>query len=133
MVNAIKKGVKGFFLNRGYQLDRLHPARLSVSIARRLGYSLAPLNPEFPLDPPILGQDLAVLSDPQFRHSVQMVREHTLLDVARLANLWNLARQTGPGSLLEIGTFRGGGALHISNLALTGGCSSLTPSRVSAA
>ncbi len=94
-------------------MDRLHPARLSVSIARKFGYALYPLHPKFPVDPPIIGRDLLILSDPEFQRSVRMVREHTLLDVARLANLWNLARQTGPGTMLEVGTFRGGGALHL--------------------
>ena len=111
----MKKRIKQFFLDRGYQIDRLHPARLSMAMARKFGYTLTPLNPKFPLDPPINGQDLLVLSDPDFRRSIQVVREHTLLDVARLANLWNLARRTGPGTLLEVGTFRGGGALHLSN------------------
>jgi len=115
MLSALKKKVKKFFLNRGVQVDRLHPARLSVSIARKFGYALYPLHPKFPVDPPIIGRDLLILSDPEFQRSVRMVREHTLLDVARLANLWNLARQTGPGTMLEVGTFRGGGALHIAN------------------
>lgn len=111
----IKETIKRFFLNRGWQIDRLHPARMSVRMARWLGYGLYPLNAAFPLDPPINGRDLAVLGDSEFQRSVRMVREHTLLDAARLANLWNLARQTGPGSLLEVGAFRGGGALHIAN------------------
>lgn len=115
MVNALKNKVKRFFLNRGWQVDRLHPARLSVAVARKFGYALYPIHPDFPVDPPIIGRDLVVLSDPEFRKSVRAVREHTLLDVARLANVWSLARQTGPGTMLEVGTFRGGGALHLAN------------------
>lgn len=111
----IKDTLKRFFLNRGWRVDQLHPARLSVRLARKLGYGLYRIAPAFPVDPPIHGQDLVVLGDPAFQESVRMVREHTLLDVARLANLWNLARQTGPGTMIEAGTFRGGGALHLAN------------------
>lgn len=111
----MKRRIKEFFLNRGIQIDRMHPARLAREVARKFGYALTPLDPQFPVDPPIIGQDLRVLSDPDFRRSIEMVRGHTLLDVARLANLWNLARRTGPGAMLEVGTFRGGGALHLSN------------------
>jgi O-methyltransferase len=111
----LKENIKRFFLSRGWQIDQLHPARFSVRLARKLGYGLYPIAPAFPVDPPINGQDLVVLGDPDFQNSVRMVREHTLLDVARLANLWNLARQTGPGTILEAGTFRGGGALHLAN------------------
>ncbi len=114
-MKRLKRTIKQLLLKRGVQIDRLHPARWSVSLARRFGYGLYPLDAEFPLDPPINGKDLLILRDPDFRRSIEMVRQHTLLDVARLANLWNLARRTGPGSLLEVGTFRGGGALHISN------------------
>jgi O-methyltransferase len=114
----VKESIKRFFLNRGWQIDQLHPARFSVRLARKLGYGLYPLDPAFPVEPPIKGEDLEVLGDPEFQRSVRMVREHTLLDVARLANLWNLARQTGPGSILEAGAFRGGGALHLANACL---------------
>lgn len=115
MAQNIKRSIKAFFLNRGIQLDRFHPRRMAISLARVFGYSLVPLHPDFPVDPPIIGQDLEVLRDPQFRQSIDLVRQYTLLDVARLANLWSLARLTGPGTFLEIGTFRGGGALHIAN------------------
>ena len=115
MLNQLKRRIKQSLLARGWQIDRLHPARWSVALARKFGYGLYPLHPEFPLEPPIVGQDLQILRDPDFRRSVDAAREHTLLDVARLGNLWNLARRTGPGTMMEIGTFRGGGALHISN------------------
>jgi O-methyltransferase len=111
----LKETIKRFFLNRGWQIDKLHPARFSVILARKLGYALYPIVPAFPVDPPINGQDVTVLGNPEFQESNRMVRNHTLLDVARLANLWNLARQTGPGNILEVGTFRGGGALHLAN------------------
>jgi O-methyltransferase len=115
MAQGLKHRIKQWFLARGWQLDCLHPARLSMVVARKLGYGLYPIDANYPLEPPIIGKDLLVLRDAEFRRSIEQVREHTLLDVARLANLWNLARQTGPGAMLEVGTFRGGGALHISN------------------
>jgi hypothetical protein len=41
------------------------------------------------------------------------------LDTARLANLWRLCRMSNPsGSAIEIGSYKGGGALHISNSCL---------------
>lgn len=115
MLKRIKENTKSFFLKRGYQIDRLHPALVAREVARRMGYTLSPISLEFPLHPAISGQDLLILKDPEFRKSIAAVEKHTLLDVARLANLWNLARLTGPGKMLEIGSFRGGGALHISN------------------
>jgi O-methyltransferase len=115
LLREFKDRTKRFFLNRGYQLDKLHPARLATIVGRRLGYGVYPLSREFPLFPPIMGHDLAILKDPEFQKSIQAVQHHTLLDVARLANLWNLSRMTGPGAVLEVGTFRGGGALHLSN------------------
>jgi O-methyltransferase len=115
MVNKLKQNTKQFFLKRGYQVDRLHPLLVLKEVARRMGYALTPLSKDFPLYPPISGQDLLILKDVDFQKSVAAVEKHTLLDVARLANLWNLVRLTGPGKILEVGTFRGGGALHISN------------------
>ena len=115
MVSKLKQNTKSFFLKRGYQVDRLHPVIVLREMAKRMGYALTPLSQEFPLHPAISGQDLQILKDKDFQNSIAAVEKHTLLDVARLANLWNLARLTGPGKMMEIGTFRGGGALHISN------------------
>jgi O-methyltransferase len=65
--------------------------------------------------PPIDTLHVEVLVDEEFRASVAEIAGRTLLDAARLANLWCLARQAGPGVYLEIGSYRGGGALHICN------------------
>lgn len=65
--------------------------------------------------PAIDPTDVPILSDPDFRRSVKEVKDHTLLDFARLANIWTLARLTGPGAFLEVGSYRGGGVLHICN------------------
>jgi O-methyltransferase len=59
---------------------------------------------------------LEVLDDHLFKASVDEVQKITLLDTARLANLWQLCRMSNPaGSLIEIGSYKGGGAIHISN------------------
>lgn len=65
-----------------------------------------------------LGQEanfVKILKEEAFAASFSEVEQHTLLDVARLANIWNLVQMVGPGIFLEIGTFRGGTALHICN------------------
>jgi O-methyltransferase len=67
------------------------------------------------LVPPIDTTNVEILEDPDFRASVAEARHHTLLDVGRLVNLWYLARQAGDGAFLEVGSYRGGGALHICN------------------
>jgi hypothetical protein len=67
------------------------------------------------LVPPINPINVEVLADEEFRASIAAVRGKTLLDVGRLANLWCVARQAGPGVYLEVGSYRGGGALHICN------------------
>jgi len=67
------------------------------------------------LSPAIEAEYVEILSDPEFRSSVTQVKEYTCLDVARLANLWNLARLSGPGIFLEVGSYKGGTALHICN------------------
>jgi hypothetical protein len=59
---------------------------------------------------------LEVLTDLKFQASVDEVKDITLLDTARLANLWQLCRMSNPaGSLIEVGSYKGGGAIHISN------------------
>jgi hypothetical protein len=64
-----------------------------------------------PTDPRFLD----VLADRAFRASVDEVAELTQSDTAQLANLWQLCRAAPAGALIEIGTYRGGSALHISN------------------
>jgi O-methyltransferase len=61
---------------------------------------------------------LDILEDPAFQRSIDEVRAYTLLDTARLANLWELCRLSNPaGSILEAGVYRGGGSLHLHNAA----------------
>jgi O-methyltransferase len=65
--------------------------------------------------PPIEGEFVEILLDPEFRQSVTEVKNFTCLDVARLANLWMLAKIVGAGTFLEVGTYQGGTALHLCN------------------
>jgi hypothetical protein len=59
---------------------------------------------------------LEVLIDLKFQASVDDVKDITLLYTARLAILWQLCRMNNPaGSLIEVGSYKGGGAIHISN------------------
>jgi hypothetical protein len=66
---------------------------------------------EKPTDP----RFLEILGDAAFRASVAEVRDLTRSDTARLANLWQLCRSAPPGRLIEVGAYRGGTALHLSN------------------
>lgn len=67
------------------------------------------------LSPPIEDDEAEILFDPEFRSSVDQVKAHTCLDIARLANLWMFVRRCGPGTYLEVGSYRGGTARHICN------------------
>lgn len=65
-----------------------------------------------PIDP--IGVEL--LGDRDFQESCAQVYNLTLLDTPRLANLWQLCRQTDPqGNILEVGVYQGGSALHLAN------------------
>jgi O-methyltransferase len=67
------------------------------------------------LVPAIESEYVEILFDPEFRRSVSQVKNFTCLDVARLANLWTLVRMAGPGVFMEVGSYKGGAALHICN------------------
>jgi hypothetical protein len=119
MPDRLKDRVKRFALDHGHRTSSLRPSSLLHTAFRRaargLGYELSVVDDRYPLYPAIDANRVEVLADRDFRQSVACSEKHTLLDVARLANLWNLARMTGPGSLMEVGSYLGGGALHISN------------------
>lgn len=85
-------------------------------VLHRLGLELLVTDPQwfvrFGIDP----AGVELLADPEFQASVRECRPHTLLDTARLANLWMLSRISNPaGGVIEVGAYRGGGALHLSN------------------
>jgi hypothetical protein len=89
--------------------------RLIKSVFHGFGYDVVKLG-RSKLTKPIDENYVEILDDPAFQASVKEVRGITLLDTARLANLWMLCRASNPlGSAIEIGSYRGGGALHISN------------------
>lgn len=93
--------------------------RLTHGIGYRmsqLGCRLAAVRGDYPITKPIDPANVEVLGDRSFQASVKEVANLTLLDTARLANLWSLCRRTDPkGNILEVGAYKGGGALHLSN------------------
>src|SRR5438067_1064274 len=85
-----------------------------------LGYRIEKIDPKYPeypanrrlIDP--VGVEL--LADTEFQSSFREIEGLTVLDLPRLGNLWQLARASSPaGALIEVGSYKGGGALHISN------------------
>ena len=69
-----------------------------------------------PIKKPTETSHLEILLDESFQASIDEVCDLTLLDTARLANLWQLCRMSNPaGSIIEIGSYKGGAALHMSN------------------
>ena len=67
------------------------------------------------LSPPIEKEYVSLLVDVDFQRSVAEARDHTCLDLVRLANLWTSVKMAGRGLFLEVGSYRGGTALHICN------------------
>jgi hypothetical protein len=65
------------------------------------------------LQPPVDTGNVEVLHNPAYQASIAQAKFHTLLDHPRLANLWNYAQLVGPGAFLEVGSLRGGSALHL--------------------
>jgi O-methyltransferase len=67
---------------------------------------------------PIDERGVEVLDNPDFRNSLNEIGAYSLLDTDRLANLWEYCRLSNPeGSIFEIGSYKGGGILHLSNAA----------------
>jgi O-methyltransferase len=59
-----------------------------------------------------------VLADPRFRAAYQAVASLTLLDIPRLANLWQLVQMSNPeGIIVELGVYRGGSAALLAQAA----------------
>ncbi len=91
----MKRLIKSAFQNFGFDIVKYRNSKITKSIDESY---------------------LEVLSDAAFQASVDEVKSITLLDTPRLANIWQLCRMSNPsGSLIEIGSYKGGGALHISN------------------
>lgn len=111
MVGALRKHYANWTAN---------PRRMNISyILQRVSAIVsAPFRREAPsrqLDPPLDPGYVAVLCNKAFRRSVTQAKDFSELDEGRLGNLWSLAGLVGPGIFLEVGTFRGGTALHICN------------------
>jgi O-methyltransferase len=104
--------IRGQIRGTGMNVRRL--LRLCVNA---LGYDLI----KAPRHLPIIRKHtrtigIEVLLHPAFQASCQEVAHMTLLDTARLANLWQLCRMSNPnGAIIEVGAFMGGSALHLSN------------------
>jgi hypothetical protein len=83
----------------------------------RIGYAkLMGTSPGYPMNKRIDTCGVEILADADFQKSCKEVARITVLDTPRLANLWSLCRMTNPmGNILEVGSYRGGGALHLSN------------------
>jgi hypothetical protein len=65
---------------------------------------------------PTVTDGLQVLEDARFQASVAEIKLISQFDTARLANLWQLCRLSDPsGDVLEVGTYRGGTAIHLMN------------------
>lgn len=93
---------------------RFQPRYIVERLRERLRYRPPEMH-HAPLDPPVETGYVSLLHDAVFRRSVVQVKDRTCQDAARLANLWNLVRCVGPGTFLEVGSYRGGTALHICN------------------
>jgi hypothetical protein len=89
-------------------------SRLRDLVAAQFAKTQASTGEEL-LVPPIEAEYVDILFDPEFRRSVDQVKDYTCLDVARLANLWTSVRMSGPGIFIEAGSYKGGTALHICN------------------
>jgi Macrocin-O-methyltransferase (TylF) len=92
--------------------------QLIKSAMRHFGYDIVRYSDR--VKKPLDVSHIEVLEDPAFQASVNEVQRLTVLDTDRLANLWQLCRLSNPsGSLIEIGSYKGGSALHLSNAAPT--------------
>lgn len=85
-------------------------------IFSKLGYQINQINSNFPVLKPIDPLGVDILGNSAFQTSCSEISHLTLLDTDRLANLWQLCRLSNPaGNILEVGAYKGGCALHLSN------------------
>ena len=93
--------------------------RFARDLVRKLGYDVSPytkVHQEFPIHNPLANNGIEILKNPMFEASCKEIRKFTLLDTPRLANLWMLSQMTdNEGVILEIGSYKGGGAKHLCN------------------
>ena len=75
-------------------------------------------DPDYPVLRPLDTCGIEILAESAFQNSCRSIDGLSLLDTPRLANLWMLCRMSNPaGNIIEVGSFKGGGALHLSNCA----------------
>ena len=115
----IKTRIKQAALNSGIRTNQLRPSNAFHSLfkftAAKLKYELRASNPNYPIVKPIDTNKVEILRNDEFHASLIACGNDTNLDDARLANIWAYAKLSGPGSMLEVGSWHGGGALHIAN------------------
>jgi Macrocin-O-methyltransferase (TylF) len=115
----IKTRIKQAALNSGIRTNQLRPSNALNSLfkvaASRFGYELRSFDPNYPIVKPIDTNKVEILKNREFHASLIACGNDTNLDDARLANIWAYAKLSGPGSMLEVGSWHGGGALHIAN------------------
>lgn len=96
---------------------RVKPPLMSAddSVHRLAGMTVSTYDKSYPVVIPLHPDCVEVLGDPSFSESCREIRNLTMLDTPRLANLWQLSRMCTGGSILEVGSYLGGSALHLSN------------------
>ncbi len=95
----LKQTIKNILCKLGYQINKINKS-----------------NSDFPVLKPIDPLGVEILGNTAFQTSCSEVAHLTLLDTERLANLWQLCRLSNPaGNILEVGAYKGGCALHLSN------------------
>jgi hypothetical protein len=115
----LRTRIKQAAFNSGIRTNQLRPSNVFNAMfkkaAARLGYELRPFNRDYPIVKLIDTNKVEILRNKEFHNSVLACGNDTNLDDARLANIWAYAKLSGPGSMVEIGSWHGGGALHIAN------------------
>jgi O-methyltransferase len=97
---------------------RVYPIAIRADAAahRPFGLAVSEYHKGYPIVRPIASDNVEILADAAFTESCREVAKLTIIDTPRLANLWELCRMTDPdGAIIEVGAFRGGSALHLSN------------------
>lgn len=79
-------------------------------ILYRYGYCLEKRLPRYPVIlSSIDAMGVELLENPNFQNSCHEIKGLTLLDLPRLANLWQLCQiSNSQGNIIEVGTYRGG-------------------------
>ena len=93
--------------------------QLLQKITRFLGFEISRYSKAkrlFPVHAELEHNGIEILSNSDFNKSCNEIKNFTLLDTPRLANLWMLSQQSDKdGAIIEIGSYKGGGAKHLSN------------------